>query len=57
MMQLTEAYISQRLTQALDGVDPASDGYAEIEYRESDEQIGETIRGNDYEFDVNGKWI
>lgn len=32
-------------------------GYADIEYREGDEQIAETIKANDYEFDVNGKWI
>ena len=32
-------------------------GYADIEYREGDEQIAEMIRANNYEFDVNGKWI
>ena len=32
-------------------------GYADIEYREGDEQIAETIQANDYEFDVNGKQI
>ena len=32
-------------------------GFADIEYREGDEQIAEMIRANDYEFDVNGKWI
>ena len=32
-------------------------GYADIEYREGDEEIAETIRANDYEFDENGKQI
>jgi len=32
-------------------------GYEEIEYREGDEQIAETIRANDWEFDVDGKRI
>jgi len=30
-------------------------GYAEIEYKEGDENIAEIFRANDYEFDVNGK--
>lgn len=32
-------------------------GYAEIEYREGDEQIAETLRENDYSFDVDGDTI